>query len=64
MPTRSYCKLSLWAEFVAPRYYILVINIIGQFYSHAFVDITETWTRWNEPDAFWMRGDLNARKST
>jgi len=37
---------------------------IGQFYSHAYVNKRETWTHGNQPKAFQMGGDLNARKPT
>jgi len=38
--------------------------ILGQFYSHAYVDTRETWTHGDQPKAFLMGGELNARKPT
>ena len=41
-----------------------MILIYGQFYSHAYVNTWETWTRRNQPNAFKMGSDLNTRKPT
>jgi len=35
----------------------------GQFYSHAYVNTRETWTHGIQPNAFYVRGDLNARET-
>jgi len=37
---------------------------LRQFYSHACVSTRETWTHANQPNAYWLGGDLNAWKPT
>jgi len=45
-----------------PKNFIAVFAFkLGQF---SFVSTRETWTHGNQPNALWMRGDLNARKPT
>ena len=44
------CQLR-WHFIISPVTLITHLNY-GQFYSHAYVDVRETWTRENQPNAF------------
>jgi len=38
------------------------LNAKRKFYSHAYVYIRKTWMHGNQPNAFYMAGDLSASK--